>query len=123
MPSGPIAAETRRTSWCVDGRGRHRLLGARSAGDRRRVAGVPRPRSADLLDGVAVVVLAGSLPRRCGRRLRDPDRGSPTAGDAGDGLDADGPALRAGLAAGPAVVKPNRTELAAGHRPAVPHYA
>lgn len=67
----------------------------------------------DCLAGATVVVLAGSLPRGLpddtyallGSIARD--AGVPTV------LDADGPALRAGLRADPAVVKPNAAELAA----------
>jgi tagatose 6-phosphate kinase len=67
---------------------------------------------ADLLDGVAVVVLAGSLPPG----VPADAYGQLTHLARGRGvrvvLDADGPALAEGLRAGPDVVKPNREELA-----------
>ncbi|MEU6237131.1 1-phosphofructokinase family hexose kinase, partial [Kitasatospora sp. NPDC047058] len=66
-----------------------------------------------LLGGAAAVVLSGSLPAG----LPEDAYGTLAALAAAAGvpavLDADGPALRAGLAAGPALVKPNADELAA----------
>jgi tagatose 6-phosphate kinase len=106
----PIAAETRRTVVVSDGvaaTGFWEPGPAVSAGEWRAfVAGYP-----GLLDGVEVVVLAGSLPPGV------PDDAyaglTTTARSAGARviLDTAGPALRAGLRAGPEVVKPNRGEL------------
>ncbi|MGW4645935.1 1-phosphofructokinase family hexose kinase [Kitasatospora sp. NPDC004289] len=70
-------------------------------------------RYAGLLAGAGAVVLSGSLPRGLPadayRTLVElaGERGVPAV------LDADGAALTHGLAAGPALVKPNRKELAA----------
>jgi tagatose 6-phosphate kinase len=72
----------------------------------------------DLLAGAAVVVLSGSAPPGV------PDDGYASLISVAQAagipavLDADGPALRLGVAAGPAVIKPNRAELAAatGHQ-------
>ncbi|MFI5530639.1 1-phosphofructokinase family hexose kinase [Kitasatospora sp. NPDC051853] len=70
-------------------------------------------RYARLLAGAGAVVLSGSLPRGLPadayRTLVElaGERGVPAV------LDADGAALAHGLAAGPALVKPNRKELAA----------
>lgn len=67
---------------------------------------------AQALRGAAFVTLSGSLPPGAppdgyGRMIRHARRAEvPVA------LDADGPALRAALESGPALVKPNRVELA-----------
>ncbi|MFJ8042467.1 1-phosphofructokinase family hexose kinase [Kitasatospora sp. NPDC096147] len=72
-----------------------------------------RSRFAGLLAGAGAVVLSGSLPRGLPvdayRELVELAR----AGGVPAVLDADGPALAAGLTARPALVKPNRKELAA----------
>jgi tagatose 6-phosphate kinase len=107
----PIAAEARHTIVLVDG---HTPTGFWEPGPvvtpaewRAFIDTFPR-----LLSGARVVVLSGSLPPSV------PDDAYATliaiAHEAGTSvvLDADGEALRLGVRAGPAVVKPNQSELA-----------
>jgi tagatose 6-phosphate kinase len=108
----PIGAESRRTVVVSDG---DQATGFWEPGP--VVTGAEwhafRRHYGDLLAGVGVVALAGSVPPGLpadayailARAARD--RGARVI------LDADGPALRDGLRAGPDVVKPNRAELAA----------
>src|SRR5204863_1541568 len=64
-------------------------------------------------DSAAVVVLAGSLPRGLGENAYATLVAIAAESGARCVLDTDAGALRAGCAAGPAVVKPNAAELAA----------
>jgi len=108
----PIAAETRRTFAVVDtGRGQTGLFNEPgppvSAAEFARF----RDQFRAAAPGSAAVVLTGSLPRglpdSCYAEL------IRLAGDAPVILDTDGPALRDGAAARPAILKPNLAELEA----------
>lgn len=109
-----IAGQTRRTVAVVDaGRGQTALFN--EPGPAVSAAEYARFRSGYEagLAGCAAVVLTGSLPRGlpqdsyAGLIVRAAAAGVPAV------LDADGPALLHGVAAGPAVVKPNLAELTA----------
>jgi tagatose 6-phosphate kinase len=108
----PVAAESRRTVAVVDERG---ATGLWEPGPEVTAAewAAFRDVFSALLHGVGVVVLAGSLPRGVPHdayavlTVAAHRAGVPVV------LDADGRALAEGLRAGPDVVKPNRTELAA----------
>ncbi|HEX6339672.1 1-phosphofructokinase family hexose kinase [Umezawaea sp.] len=106
----PIAGETRRTVAVVEGSGEATVFaepGPSVTGP--EWAGFVRHYRA-LLAGVDLVVLSGSLPRGV-----PPDAYATLvrACDVPVLLDADGPPLAAGAAAGPAVITPNRLELRA----------
>jgi tagatose 6-phosphate kinase len=107
-----VDGESRRTVVVVDGQG---ATGLWEPGPTVSAAEWTafRRRFDQLLAGVSVVVLAGSLPPGV------PDDAYAELTEVAHGagarvvLDADGRALAGGLRAGPDVVKPNRTELAA----------
>jgi tagatose 6-phosphate kinase len=109
----PAAGETRRTFAVVDGRGPTALFN--EPGPEISAAEFARFRAAyrKALAGAAAVALCGSLPRG----LPDGTYAEliEVAAEAGVPavLDAHGEALRAGVAAGPAIVKPNLEELQA----------
>jgi tagatose 6-phosphate kinase len=107
----PVAGETRRTFTVVDGRGQAALFN--EPGPEVSAAEFARFRAAlaAVLPGAEALVLSGSLPR-----------GLPASSYAGlielaatagvpAVLDTYGDALRQGIAAGPAIVKPNLAEL------------
>lgn len=104
-----VAGESRRTVTIVDASDSTVLNEPGplvTAGEWRRFT----ERFGELAAGAAAVVLAGSLPRGV------PDDAYALLGGAATTpvlLDSAGPALLAGLAARPAVVKPNQDELAA----------
>jgi tagatose 6-phosphate kinase len=110
----PIAGETRRTFAVVDaGRGQTALFS--EPGPEVSAAEYARFRDGYRagLAGSAAVVLTGSLPRGvAGDSYAALVRAAAAAG-VPVLLDADGAALRHGVAAGPDVVKPNQAELAA----------
>lgn len=66
-----------------------------------------------LLDGVDVVTISGSAPSGCPDAVYLPLVAAARAAGKPVVLDTSGALLRAGLAAGPTAVKPNREELAA----------
>jgi tagatose 6-phosphate kinase len=110
----PISAETRRTFTVVD----------RSTGG-AALFNEPGPpvsdgefaefavRYKEALDGCAAVVLSGSLPPGVPEDTYAGLAGLAAAAGVPVVLDAHGAALRCGVAAGPAIVKPNVAELAA----------
>lgn len=110
----PIAGETRRTFAVVDTeRGQTALFN--EPGPEVSAAEYARFRAGytDDLAGSAAVVLTGSLPRGvAGDSYAGLARAAAAAG-VPVLLDADGAALRLGVAGGPDVVKPNQAELAA----------
>ena len=109
----PAGGETRRTFSVVDGRGRVALFNE------------PGPRVGDVefkrfladydaaLAGASVVVLSGSLPPGVPSDAYAGLIAAATRAGVPAVLDTSGEALRAGVAAGPAIVKPNLDELAA----------
>jgi tagatose 6-phosphate kinase len=105
------AGETRRTFAVVDGRGTTALFN--EPGPEVSAAEFARFRAAyrEALAGAAAVVLSGSLPR--GLPSRTYAELIEVAAEAGVPavLDAHGDALREGVAAGPAIAKPNLEEL------------
>jgi tagatose 6-phosphate kinase len=119
----PVAAETRRTFTVVDGQGTDfNGTGGQGAvalfnepGPEVSAAEFARFRDGygQALRGASVVTLSGSLPRGLPSTAyaqliaMAAEAGVPTL------LDTSGDALRAGLAAGPAIVKPNLDELRA----------
>ena len=107
------AGETRRTFTVVDGEGRAALFN--EPGPEVSAAEFARFRLAygEAMAGAAAVVLSGSLPR--GLPSTAYAELIAVAADAGVPavLDTSGDALRAGVAAGPAIVKPNLDELQA----------
>ena len=107
------AGETRRTFTVVDGEGRAALFN--EPGPEVSAAEFARFRLAygQAMAGAAAVVLSGSLPR--GLPSTAYAELIAVAADAGVPavLDTSGDALRAGVAAGPAIVKPNLDELRA----------
>ncbi|OIJ94170.1 1-phosphofructokinase family hexose kinase [Streptomyces colonosanans] len=108
----PIDGETRRTVAVADTTDTTMLNEAGPEVGAAEWAAL-RGRVRDLLPEARVLVVSGSLPRglpedACADLVRlARDRGVPVI------LDADGPVLRAGLAARPTVVKPNAAELLA----------
>jgi tagatose 6-phosphate kinase len=109
-----IAGETRRTFAVVDaGRGRTALFNEPgpdvSAAEYARFLG----RYAAEAAGSAAVVLSGSLPRGLRQDAYAELAAIAAAGHVPVVLDTSGQALRDGVAAGPAIVKPNAGELAA----------
>ena len=112
----PIAAPVRHTVVVTDGIGATGFWepGPPVTGDDWALF---QARYARLVRRAAVVVLAGSLPPGIPvDAYRELIRTARLAG-ARSILDSSGPALAAGLAAGPDVVKPNATELADAARP------
>jgi tagatose 6-phosphate kinase len=109
----PTAGETRRTFTVVDGEGRAALFN--EPGPEVSAAEFARFRLAygAAMGSAAAVVLSGSLPR--GLPSTAYAELIAVAADAGVPavLDTSGDALRDGLAAGPAIVKPNLDELRA----------
>ena len=109
----PVAGETRRTFTVVDGDGRAALFN--EPGPEVSPAEFARFRLAygQAVAGAAAVVLSGSLPRGLPATAYADliavaaDVGVPAV------LDTSGDALHAGVAAGPAIVKPNLDELRA----------
>ncbi|WP_218920523.1 1-phosphofructokinase family hexose kinase [Lentzea guizhouensis] len=106
----PIAGETRRTVTVVSASGEATLFSEPgpevSAAEWSGFLGHYR----ELVADADVVVLSGSLPRGL---ATDAYATLVRASPAPVVLDADGPALVGGAAAGPAVITPNRAELAA----------
>jgi tagatose 6-phosphate kinase len=109
----PAVGETRRTFTVVDGEGRAALFN--EPGPEVSAAEFARFRLAygEAMAGAAAVVLSGSLPR--GLPPTAYAELIAVAAEAGVPavLDTSGDALRAGVAAGPAIVKPNLDELRA----------
>ncbi|HEU5420163.1 MAG TPA: 1-phosphofructokinase family hexose kinase [Streptosporangiaceae bacterium] len=106
----PIAAETRRTFAVVDAaRGQTGLFNEPGPPVSEAEFARFRDRFRAALPAAAAVVLTGSLPRglpaSCYAELIALADGTPVV------LDTDGPPLRDGAAAGPAIVKPNLAEL------------
>jgi tagatose 6-phosphate kinase len=109
----PTAGETRRTFAVVDGRGTTALFN--EPGPEVRAAEFARFRAAyrRAVAGAAAVVLSGSLPRGLpSRTYAELIQVAAVAGTPAV-LDAHGDALREGVAAGPAIAKPNLEELQA----------
>jgi 1-phosphofructokinase family hexose kinase len=106
----PIAAETRRTFAVVDtARGQTGLFNEPGPQVSEAEFARFRDQFRAALAGSSAVVVTGSLPRglpaSCYADL------IRLAGDVPVVLDTDGPALRDGAAAGPAIIKPNLAEL------------
>jgi tagatose 6-phosphate kinase len=109
----PVGGESRRTFTVVDGRGATALFSEPGPEVSLAEFATFRGRLRAALDGAAAVVLSGSLPPGL-----PPDAYATlieTAGDAGVPalLDTHGEALRRGVEAGAALVKPNLDELQA----------
>lgn len=109
----PTDGETRRTFSVVDGRGTVALFN--EPGPRVSAAEFERFRAdyQSALSGAAVVVLSGSLPQGLPSGAYADLIAAAAAADVPAVLDTSGEPLRAGVAAGPAIVKPNLDELAA----------
>jgi tagatose 6-phosphate kinase len=109
----PAAGETRRTFTVVDGAGRAALFN--EPGPEVSSAEFARFRLAfvEAMAGASAVVLSGSLPRGLPRTAYAELIAAAAEAGVPAVLDASGEALRAGLAAGPAIVKPNLDELGA----------
>jgi tagatose 6-phosphate kinase len=108
-----VGGETRRTFSVVDGRGTVALFN--EPGPRVSAAEFTRFRSEfdAALSGASVVVLSGSLPPGLSADAYAGLIAAAAAAGVPAVLDTSGEALRAGVAAGPAIVKPNLDELAA----------
>ena len=112
-----VAGETRRTFSVVDGR---RVTAFHEAGPtvgEEEFAGFRRGYE-QALDGATAVVLSGSLPPGLEAGTYATLIETAAAAAVPAVLDTHGEALRRGAAAGPAIVKPNLTELAALAGPA-----
>jgi tagatose 6-phosphate kinase len=108
-----VGGETRRTFSVVDGRGTVALFN--EPGPRVGAAEYERFQLEynEALDGAAAVVLSGSLPPGLPAAAYAELIAAATAAGVPAVLDTSGEALRAGITAGPAIVKPNIDELAA----------
>jgi len=109
----PAGGETRRTFSVVDGRGAVALFN--EPGPQVSAAEFKRLRAdfGAALAGASVVVLSGSLPRGLPSGAYAELIAAAAAAGVPAVLDSSGEPLREGVAAGPAVVKPNIDELAA----------
>ncbi len=109
----PTAGETRRTFTVVDGDGRAALFN--EPGPEVSAAEFARFRLAfgKAVAGASAVVLSGSLPRGLPPTAYAELIALATEAGAPTVLDTSGDALGAGVAAGPAIVKPNLDELRA----------
>ena len=107
----PVAGETRRTFTVVDGRGQAALFN--EPGPEVSAAEFARFRAAltAVLPGAEALVLSGSLPRGLPAGSYAALIELAAAAGVPAVLDTYGDALRRGIAAGPAIVKPNLAEL------------
>jgi tagatose 6-phosphate kinase len=107
----PVAGETRRTFTVVDGDGRAALFN--EPGPEVGAPEFARFRLAygQAVAGASAVVLSGSLPRGLPSAAYAELVALAAQAGVPAVLDTSGDALRAGLAAGPAIVKPNLDEL------------
>ena len=113
----PVAGETRRTFSVVDDSGVTAFYEAGPAVSEEEFAAFRRGYE-QALDGAAAVVLSGSLPPGLEAGTYATLIETAAAAAVPAVLDTHGEALRRGAAAGPAIVKPNLTELAALAGPA-----
>jgi tagatose 6-phosphate kinase len=113
----PVTGETRRTFSVVDDSGVTAFYEAGPAVSEEEFAAFRRGYE-QALDGAAAVVLSGSLPPGLEAGTYATLIETAAAAAVPAVLDTHGEALRRGAAAGPAIVKPNLTELAALAGPA-----
>jgi len=113
----PVGGETRRTFSVVDDSRVTAFYEAGPAVSEEEFAGFRRGYE-QALDGAAAVVLSGSLPPGLADSTYATLIETAAAAAVPAVLDTHGEALRRGAAAGPAIVKPNLTELAALAGPA-----
>jgi tagatose 6-phosphate kinase len=113
----PVAGETRRTFSVVDDSGVTAFYEAGPAVSEEEFAAFRRGYE-QALDGAAAVVLSGSLPPGLEAGTYATLIETAAAAAVPAVLDTHGEALRRGAAAGPAIAKPNLTELAALAGPA-----
>ena len=113
----PVGGETRRTFSVVDDSGVTAFYEPGPAVSEEEFAGFRRGYE-QALDGAAAVVLSGSLPPGLADSTYATLIETAAAAAVPAVLDTHGEALRRGAAAGPAIVKPNLTELAALAGPA-----
>ena len=113
----PVAGETRRTFSVVDDSGVTAFYEAGPAVSEEESAAFRRGYE-QALDGAAAVVLSGSLPPGLEAGTYATLIETAAAAAVPAVLDTHGEALRRGAAAGPAIAKPNLTELAALAGPA-----